>query len=205
MAARTLLVEGKDDEHVAFALLKKYSILNDIEINPVGGIRNMTKEIQVRLEKQADLERLAVIVDADTDAEARWRSIAGTLRNAGVTNVPTKPDPSGYVVDLDEKKRFGLWIMPDNTLPGAIEKFVSFLVPEDDPLMDRVDDFLADIPASTSRFAEKDREKARIHSWLAIQKRPGTPMGQAITVKYLDGDAQAVAPFIDWINRSLIN
>ncbi|WP_367881111.1 DUF3226 domain-containing protein [uncultured Duncaniella sp.] len=48
------------------------------------------------------------------------------------------------------------------------------------------------------------REKARIHSWLAWQEIPGTPMGLAITKKYLSTEPPVCQAFIQWLN-SLFN
>jgi hypothetical protein len=41
----------------------------------------------------------------------------------------------------------------------------------------------------------------QIHTWLAWQKRPGIPMGLAITAHYLDASAPAAQLFVRWIRR----
>lgn len=43
--------------------------------------------------------------------------------------------------------------------------------------------------------------KAHIHTWLAWQEEPGTPMGLAITKRYLNADAPYVQQLMDWISR----
>jgi hypothetical protein len=40
-----------------------------------------------------------------------------------------------------------------------------------------------------------------IHSWLAVQETPGTPMGLAITKRYLNTDDENCQVFIDWLKR----
>ena len=45
------------------------------------------------------------------------------------------------------------------------------------------------------------KAKARIHTFLAWQEDPGTPMGLAITKKYLQADSDSCLPFIEWLNN----
>ncbi|MGH2495980.1 MAG: DUF3226 domain-containing protein [Ktedonobacteraceae bacterium] len=51
------------------------------------------------------------------------------------------------------------------------------------------------------RFRNAHESKARIHTWLAWQKEPGKPMGQAITARYLDADALHARQLIAWIRK----
>lgn len=43
--------------------------------------------------------------------------------------------------------------------------------------------------------------KAEIHTWLAWQKEPGKPLGQAITARYLNPNAPDAQQLIAWIRR----
>jgi hypothetical protein len=47
-------------------------------------------------------------------------------------------------------------------------------------------------------------QNAHIHTWLAWQADPGTPMGLAITKKYLDANAPSAANFLRWVDRLLL-
>jgi hypothetical protein len=50
-------------------------------------------------------------------------------------------------------------------------------------------------------FKEK-LKKAHVHTWLAWQEEPGTPMGLAITKKYLKNvHSEPCLRFISWIRR----
>ncbi len=42
---------------------------------------------------------------------------------------------------------------------------------------------------------------AEIHTWLAWQEEPGSPLGQAITKRYLDADAPRAQQLMDWVRR----
>jgi hypothetical protein len=43
--------------------------------------------------------------------------------------------------------------------------------------------------------------KAQLHTWLAWQEQPGTPLGLAITNRYLDADALHAQQLMDWIRQ----
>ena len=53
----------------------------------------------------------------------------------------------------------------------------------------------------TNRYIEAHRPKALIHTWLAWQKKPGMPMGQAITAKALKHDSAIALTFIAWLRH----
>ncbi|MEL6788555.1 MAG: DUF3226 domain-containing protein [Cyanobacteria bacterium J06607_15] len=46
--------------------------------------------------------------------------------------------------------------------------------------------------------------KVFIHSWLALQKKPGMPMGQAITAKALAYDSAIAFQFISWLKNLFV-
>ena len=198
-----LLVEGKDDEHVFCHLLEHYQVPDRFEIINKKGIDNLLGTLPTEL-KRSDLERLGIIVDANTDIEARWMALHNILIKAGDADVPAAPNPAGTIVVLEQPYRtltVGIWLMPNNTLPGMLENFVAFLVPPDDPLWDRTGNCLQQIPEQHRRFSVAHQPKAHIHTWLAWQEEPGTPMGLAITKRYLNADAPYAQQLMDWIRR----
>ena len=218
MGKRILLVEGKDDMHVVDHLCRAYNIKYQdyFEINPIeskdssgeeGGIARLLDQIPVRL-KESDLERFAVIVDADENIEDRWRQLLGRIReNTGVSLLDS-PAKDGTTINLKTDFgpiKFGIWIMPNNELPGMLENFLAFLVPEYDTMMPRVDSFLNNIPSEERCFTINRLPKARIHCYLAVQNEPGKPLGLAITARYLDAQSQMVKPFINWIREVLVD
>ncbi len=140
-------------------------------------------------------------MDADADIQARWRQIKGTLERAGYTGIPDSPDPTGTIVDHEDLPKIGIWIMPDNTLPGMLEDYLSYLVPDGDGLFDRARRCVSEIPVEERRFIESHLTKALIHTWLAWQDDPGTPFGQAITKRYFESDGPHVQGLLDWLTR----
>ena len=148
-----------------------------------------------------DLERFGIVVDADTEIIIRWRAIKRILDREGYTGVPDHPDPSGMVIDHEKMPRIGIWIMPNNVLPGMLEDYLTFLVPAGDTLLERANHCLNEIPAGERRFAEVHRSKELIHTWLAWQEDPGTPLGQAITKRYFEAEGPHVVKFLAWLTR----
>ena len=60
-----LLVEGRDDEHVFYSLLKYYKVPQAFKIKNKGGINRLLKTLDVEL-LAIGLEKLAVVIDANS-------------------------------------------------------------------------------------------------------------------------------------------
>jgi len=203
MGKKILLVEGNDDEHVLKHICGNRGIPQIDEIKQQGSVSRLLDSFPVRL-KESDLEALGVVVDADTDMPARWQSLRDRLVKAGYNDVPAEPDRAGTVISSPPgtlMPRMGIWIMPDNQEKGILESFLSFLVPKDSCLFEHVKSSIAGIPETEREFAKKDEPKATIHTWLAWQKEPGKPLGQAITAKYLDPSVPQVDVLVSWLKR----
>jgi len=97
--------------------------------------------------------------------------------------------------------------MPNNQLPGMLEDFLQFLLPTDDSLWKRAETSVREIPEDDLPFdlTGKDKtpwlKKAQIHTWLAWQKEPGRPLGQAITKSYLNSKAPLAQKLVDWLRK----
>jgi len=198
---KTLLVEGKDDLYVVANLCKGAGLPDrTFWIKDKEGYEKLIGDLEVELQA-SDLQYLGILVDADLDAVNRWIALRSQLVAAGYANVPPQPNPAGIVLRQTGKPDVGVWIMPDNTLPGMLEDFVVHLVPDGDLLWPRVQTCVAQIPREERRFPEHHLSKAHIHTWLAWQKVPGKPMGLAINATYLTSGAPQVTLFIEWLRR----
>jgi len=196
-----LLVEGKDDLFVVCSLLEHYQVPEVFKIKPKDGITNLLETLDVELE-ESELARLGILVDADQDLAARWQALIERLRRFGYTTAPQELDPLGTIIVQHDLPVVGIWVMPDNHLPGALEDFVGFLVPETEtPLWERAGRIVDDIPPEERKFPPAQRSKAHMYTWLAWQEEPGKPMGTAITARYLDPDVAEAGVFIAWIRR----
>ena len=200
---RILLVEGVDDEQVLKCLCEIRGIQELYEITGQKGVERLLENFPVHL-KESDIEALGVIVDADTDLAARWQALRDRLIKAEYQNVPLLPDPTGTIVPPPENTllpRVGIWIMPDNQNKGILEDFLHFLVPEGSPLFEHVKSSVMAIPESERHFSQLAEPKVIIHTWLAWQKKPGKPLGTAITARYLDPEVAQVDVLVSWLNR----
>lgn len=201
MAIRKLLVEGNDDKHVVINLCMAYQIPEVFEVIDKKGINNLLETLPIEL-KTSDLESLGILVDADTNLQARWQSLRNTLTQAGYT-VPKTPVSTGTILQNEERPTVGIWLMPNNQLPGLLENFVAELIPVGDGLWTQAQDCVANLPER--RFPAVARAKADIHTWLAWQAEPGKPMGTAITARYLDPGSARAQDFMTWLRTLFVN
>lgn len=211
-----MLVEGRNDQYVLRGLLQRHSIdcaIPDrdrgygeeaVVIDQKENAQGVLDALKVVLD-DGDLERLAVIVDADTNIDARWDALRNIFARFGGEDIPHSPSSDGTVITLTRPYRtlkVGVWLMPDNQATGILENFVSFLIPDADaPLWQYAIDCVSRIPETQRHFSTVDLPKTQIHTWLAWQKEPGQPLGIAIAAKYLDADTPCALNLIDWVKQ----
>lgn len=210
-----MIVEGRNDQYVLRSLLKQHSIdcaipdrdqysNNAIIIDQKQHIQGVLEALDVVLD-DSDLEHLAIVVDADTDLTARWDTLLNIFRRFGGKDLPRAPESKGTIFTLEQRYRnlkVGVWLMPNNQIPGILEDFISFLIPESDaPLWQQAITCVGNIPETQRHFPDVDVPKARIHTWLAWQKKPGQPLGIAVTAKYLDVKAPYAQVLINWVKQ----
>ena len=202
MSQKILLVEGKDDQNVVWALCNAYELPRDFEVIENGGKGILLSNLSRYLLAPLMYPVLGILMDADDNPESTWDAIATRLRDAGYS-VPSRPDAEGTILEHPgDGPRIGAWLMPDNRLPGKVEDFVRMLVPAGDELAAEADSALKVIEdKDVQRYADKDRPKAFIHTWLAWQEDPGKPMGLAVTKRYLDPASPQADVFLNWLRR----
>lgn len=203
-ATQTLLVEGNDDYHLICALCKKFDITESFRVLDCKGIDELLEGLPVRLKGSGETKTIGIVMDADVNIQSRWEQVRTILINTGFYNDIPKYCPSrGAIVPPNDPDaiKVGIWIMPDNNSNGMLEDFATFLIPEQDNLLPIVDAVLADIEKKgINKYRLCHHAKARIHTWLAWQEDAGTPMGLAITKKYLVTTPHVCQDFIDWLN-----
>ena len=199
---KQLLVEGNDDLHVIWALCEKFKIPEVFDVIDCKGIDNLYTSIPVRF-KQADVEVIGIIIDADVNLNDRWMQVKNLLSHQGF-EVPDNLPDEGLVLSNGHVK-VGVWIMPNNDTKGMLEDFIAFLVPPDDKLLPIVDATLDDIESKNlNKYSLTHKSKARIHSWLSWQGDPGTPMGLSITKRYLTTDNENCERLIKWLKKLFV-
>ncbi len=165
-----LLMEGQDDIIVCQRLFEHYSFLGvtirePMEREKTGGFEKIHQTIRVWL-KRSGLKRLGLVVDADVDIQARWEFFRNILGEEGYHGLPKTPGKDGRIIKQNGRPTVGIWIMPDNNSVGMLEDFIAFLVPEGDQLLPLVEGCLDRIPVEHRRFRQRDRSKAKIHTYL---------------------------------------
>lgn len=207
-----LLVEGKNDKWPLIALLERHGFdwKDDGRIRPyveeTGGVGKGKlldeKLLGVTLKS---IERVGLVLDADPPPANRWEQARDLLRKLGV-EMPDQPDPAGLVVVYPgagsaQRKRLGLWLMPDNQRRGILEDFLSTLVPPGDPLWPLAEEATRKARAQGARLSERDLAKGYLHTWLAWQEEPGLPFGTAVTSQILGNDSAEARAFVAWFHR----
>src|SRR4051812_18395463 len=111
MGPRVLLVEGQDDQHVMWGIFAAHNVPDMFRVEKAGGIDPLLESIPVWL-KASNLERFAVILDADEDLQSRWQQVKQRLLDAGCAGIPETPGDTGTVVQVPDGPKAGVWIMP---------------------------------------------------------------------------------------------
>jgi hypothetical protein len=97
-----LLVEGNDDLRVISALLKHHlkveNVKNIILIRDKGGIEKLLDSIPDEI-RASGIERIGIVVDADTDIAARWQAVCNRLKILNI-KVPNTPEPDGTILNF---------------------------------------------------------------------------------------------------------
>lgn len=204
---KLLLVEGKDDQHVIYAIRDIYGIDKDVfKIQDKEGIDNLFEGFELNLiEGSSALQTIGIVIDADSDLNARWQKTTAVLSRADYQNLLGAPDPNGTIIREDFKPTVGVWIMPNNQIHGMLEDFLGFLVPENSKVWEKaVECSEAVLEMEEETFSDIHLSKAQIHAYLAWQKEPGKPFGTAITARYLQSDNPQCQTFVDWLNRLFV-
>ena len=214
-----LFVEGADDQHTVWAICEHFKVEETFiieipdgagKINPKlrttekGGIDNVLKATQGFLAAQ-NVERLGIVIDADTDLSNRWKKVVNILEKIGYENIPPHPNPNGTIIEQENRLKFGVWIMPDNRERGYLETFLTFLVPENNKSWEYAKISVAGLEDKPFIKQKVDHTtKAEIHTFLAWQEEPGKPFGTAITAKYLEVNNPRCEIFVEWLNRLFV-
>ena len=197
---KQLLVEGPEDKYVFEQVMRYHGMPDDaFKVMVKQGVDQLLGSLKVLVLDLVD--RVGVVIDADEHLNRRWQQVHGILTRSGYTSVPRRPDLAGTIIEEVDKPTVGVWIMPNNALPGKLEDFVRFLVPTGDALWAQAEGCVDTLPDVPTRFRFKDRSKAVVHTWLAWQREPGTSMGTAITKRYLNMAAPEAEKLTGWLHR----
>jgi hypothetical protein len=205
-----MIVEGPPDLMSVVGLMKSHTDWPEkgggqsapVFIQAGGGAEEILRPNQMLLYlKSPVIHKLGIMLDADRKPKARYDAIRKLCRDF-FPSLPSTLDPDGVVVENDEGKRLGVWIMPDNSSNGGIEHFLQFLVPADlAESWDHAKDAAAKAKGMGCGYRESHAMKAYIYTWLAWQDPPGQSPGTGLAQKVLDPLHPTAERFADWFRR----
>lgn len=201
---QTLFVEGNDDLHLICNICKVFNVTKTFDVEDSKGITKLSEGLPVRLKGSGETKTIGVVVDADVSIGSRWQQIRDILVKSNLyADIPEECPSNGLIlkpINSDDIK-VGVWIMPNNNNNGMLEDFAAFLIPDGDKLLPEVENVLDSIEArGLNKYKPIHHSKAKIHTWLAWQEDPGTPMGSAVTKKYLTTTPPICQAFVNWLN-----
>jgi hypothetical protein len=219
MKKQLLIVEGKEDGIVIGTLVKNKGLfviefpqkhekkgnLPVVQGRNYEGVDTLLDHFErdLAVDLKAGYSDIAIVLDADTNLQSQWESVRNKLLKLDF-DMPKQPNTEGVIAFLknDDSVKVGIWLMPDNRLNGMLEDFVKMLVPADDLILEKATKIVQEVKENipeTKRFKDVHVAKAEIHTWLAWQEDPGTPMGQAINKKYLGTENDVCERFLKWL------
>ncbi len=174
-----MLVEDEDLKGVVIGVMRHYlggwpsdSDSWPIHIHVSNGVKNLlnSNELITRLQA-SNLSTFGLVVDADSNANGRWQWIRDFCSANGGINLPAQCPQHGLVIDGIKKRRFGAWIMPNNTDNGMLENFCHDLVPaKDKTTWDYAKSCAIAAKQLGAPFINAHEFKSQIHTWLAWQR-----------------------------------
>lgn len=164
------------------------------------GKQNISKRLKTILELE-DLTHVGIILDTDKKTiEQNWQSISSVLKEKYAPYLPQKHDKNGTVIKTPYLT-IGIWMMPDNEKEGYLEHFFEELLHKNDEFWQLAtqitEGFVKD---GKNRFKLIAKQKADVHTWLAWQKEPESPMGFSLNQnkEYFDLNAPIALKFKNW-------
>ncbi len=170
--SKILVVEGKDEE-LFFQALLSYLDLTDIQILPVGGKSRLAANIKAvkNLPDFGSVSVLAVIRDADSNAQGAFQSVKDALSKASL------PCPTNLGQLFGSAPAVMVELFPGGFAPGMLEDLCVLSV-SSTPLMVCVQNYFSCAQQHGIPLPQ-NLAKAKAHSFLALQAEPGKRVGEA--------------------------
>ncbi len=172
---KQVFVEGNDELRIFRALLRHLDLSN-IQMQNLGGIDSLRTSLRIFKNRPGfdAVRSLAVVVDADTNRDARSDLVRGALLDAGLP-VPSQP----LQLASDGPLSVAYLIVPHDN-PGTMIEDVWLESVRTDPAMECVEGYIECLSqAGVTGPRAHWTSKARAHAFLASRNRPGLRLGEA--------------------------
>lgn len=197
--AGLVLVEGKDDQKFLHRL-SDHMELRGLQILSYGGkdtLRDYLRTIR-RLPGYESVQHLAIVRDADDNAENAFRSVRSALVDAELPD-PPRPDEMASLPRVGLK--VSVMIIPPGFQRGCLETLLWQII-KTASSANCISEYIdcAEIPARGTR-----RDRAKVHAYIAAQHKPGLKIGEASRAGYFDLDHAALRPVKTFLSRVVAN
>lgn len=202
---RLLVVEGTSDLHTVFHLCRTVSpgLEAIFERLAASGFQGVLGTVPIYV-NQEGMIAVGFVVDAGDAPIDHWQQVVDRIAAANdAIQLPQSLQPNGTIIPEDPSigsPRIGIWVMPDNRSTGELEDFVQRMIPEDDRVWPRAQNYIGDIPADDRKFDDDTIAKNQIHAWLAARRHPGL-IGLAVRDGDLNVDADVAQAFLRWLTN----
>ena len=190
---KVIAVEGRDEVNFFNALLK-HERITDFEIRDVGGKQQFKNKLPalVRMSGFTDVEILAVVSDADNDANAAFESIRNILKKEKLKPPVQINQFSGGT------PKIGIFIMPGNSDAGMLEDLCLKTV-ENHPVMNCVNPFIDCI--SKLEKSPNNMAKSKAQAFLAAMPKLANSIGVGALKGYWDFDSEELTDLKSFIDN----
>lgn len=213
--AQQLIVEGKDAIFLANICKKRglnpptgYETEKKFKhefVKIARGIGNVSFALTEALNKP-DIKNIGIVVDANkVGPKSRFDALVHTISESLELNkaIEYSLDSAGFVGNFIAGLRIGIWVMPDNISNGYLEHFAASLINSGDPTFEFAQEKLVEYRGTDyCNFKEVKQQKALVHTYLALQKEPGHPLGLAVKEKYLNAHSKKADAFVTWFENT---
>ena len=171
------MVEGKEDVGFFISLFNSIN-LTGVQIIPLDG-KDKTRAGLTALRNLPGFDQvvaLGIVRDADRSAANTFKSVQGALRDVGLSY------PQRVGVPRGRGPRVGVFLLPGHGAAGMLEDLCLRSV-ADKPQFPCIDRYFRCVnEAGVTR--PNQLAKAKLHVFLASQKKPGLRLGQAARAGY---------------------
>ena len=142
-----------------------------------------------------------MVVDADEDLATRIEQIIKNTKPYFKIEMADFKD-NGLIIKPKSEPKFGVWIWPDNQKNGILEDLYLDLVQDEDLLLEESKKVIENIKnIEPWRFKPQHKSKAIVHTWLAWQINPGSPIGSSLKRSTININRPVISNFKFWLQR----
>ena len=171
--SRQLLVEGRDAFHFFEALCSHLS-LDDVQVQDFGGIYELSNFLQAFVLMPSFnnvVTNVGIVRDAETEAESAFRSVEGSLTDAGL-ELSVPPQRVGRIGQMAS-----VFVLPDGKSSGVLETLLWRSI-EDSEESRCVVEFIQCLERVSGKVIQR-RDKAMINAYLSSTNEPQVSVGIA--------------------------